>query len=189
MKSRRKHITKKKQTRVNAQIIASKIRLIGKDGGQIGVVHIKEGLAQAQAVKLDLVEIAPNENPPVCRIMDYGKYRFEQTKKHKQKKSSNRQSQSQLKEVKFRPHIDTHDYKTKLNKIIKFLERGDRVKITLVYRGREIKHADLGINVLLNIHRDVTDKDIAWIEQQPKMEGRQASMIIAPKKKQKNKSN
>jgi translation initiation factor IF-3 len=136
-----------------------------------------------------LVEIAPNENPPVCRVMDYGKYRFEQTKKQKQKKLSSRQGQSQLKEVKFRPGIEIHDYQTKLNKIIKFLNQGDKVKITLIYRGREIQNTARGATVLQRIHQYLSDEDIAWIEQQPKMEGRQASMVIAPKKRKPKKAN
>jgi translation initiation factor IF-3 len=119
--------------------------------------------------------------------MDYGRYRFEQTKKHKQKKLSSRQGQSQLKEVKFRPGIEIHDYQTKLNKIIKFLNQGNKVKITLIYRGREIQHTARGVSVLQRIHQYLSDEDIAWIEQQPKMEGRQANMIIAPKKRKSNK--
>jgi len=172
-------IAKPKRSRLNADITAPEVRLIGSDGEQIGIVTIEEALEKAREATLDLVEIVPNAEPPVCRIMDYGKYVFEQ-KKQKQA-AKKKQKQVQVKEMKFRPHTGEGDYQVKLRNVRRFLEDGDRAKITMRFRGREHAHRELGLDVLRRVEKDL--EEIATVEQQPAMEGRQMVMVIAPKKK------
>jgi len=153
--------------------------LIGADGQQVGVVTLDEALKTAQTARLDLVEIAPDSTPIVCKIMDYGKHLFElkKTKAAAKKK----QKQQQVKEMKFRPGTEEGDYKVKLRNLIRFLENGDKAKVSLRYRGREMAHQELGMEMLKRIETDLVD--LATVEQYPKMEGRQLIMVMAPKKK------
>ncbi len=152
--------------------------MIGADGEQVGVVPIGEALKMAEDAELDLVEIVPNSDPPVCRVMNYGKYLFEQTKKkHAAKK---KQKQIQIKELKFRPGTEDGDYQVKMRNLLRFLEHGDKVKVTLRFRGRELVHQELGAKMLDRIEADLKDK--AVVEQYPKMEGRQMVMLFAPKR-------
>ncbi len=150
------------------------IRLIGPEGEQLGVVSIQEALKKAQEAELDLVEIAPTADPPVCRIMDFGKYQFAQTKKKKTQKA-----RSEIKELKFRPGIGQNDYQVKLNSLIRFLEQGHKVKVTLRFRGREIAHHELGVQLLERLKLDLISQFV--VEQEPKFEGRQIIMVVAPK--------
>ncbi|AEK59201.1 Translation initiation factor 3 [Acidithiobacillus caldus SM-1] len=145
----------------------------------MGIVSLFEALAAAESADLDLVEIAPQANPPVCRIMDYGKYRFQESKR--QHEARRKQKQSQVKEIKFRPRTDDADYQIKLRNIVRFLEDGDRVKITLRFRGREMTHPELGMEVLNRVEKDLLEMGV--VEQRPRMEGRQMVMVIAPRKK------
>ena len=153
------------------------MRVIDQHGEQIGVLPTDEALSLAAAASLDLVEVSPNAEPPVCRIMDFGKYLFEQ----KKKQNSNKKKQKiiHVKEIKFRPGTDEGDYKIKLRNLVKFLENGDKAKITLRFRGREMAHRELGAKMLERIKKDL--EEIANVEQFPKMEGRQMVMIMAPK--------
>ncbi len=155
------------------------MRLIGEEGDQLGIVSLHEAQAAAELADLDLVEIAPQAVPPVCRIMDYGKFRFQENKR--QHEARKRQKQSQVKEIKFRPRTDDADYMIKLRNIIRFLEDGDRAKITLRFRGREMSHPELGMELLNRVERDLLEHGV--VEQRPRMEGRQMVMVIAPKKK------
>jgi len=157
------------------------VRLIGSDGTQVGIVSNREALQKAQEAELDLVEIVPNAKPPVCRIMDYGKYLFEENKKRN--KAKKKQKQVQLKEVKFRPGTDEGDYQVKLRNLIRFLEEGDKAKVSLRFRGREMAHQDLGRQLLKRIETDLSD--YGSVEQRPKMEGRQMVMVLGPLKKEK----
>lgn len=168
-----------KKARINDQIEASEVRLIGADGEQVGIVSLEDALAQAQKSSLDLVEIAPDSQPIVCKIMDYGKHLFElkKTKAAAKKK----QKQQQIKEIKFRPGTDIGDYKIKLRNLMRFLEDGDKAKVTLRYRGREMAHQELGMEMMKRIEIDL--EEYGTVEQHPKMEGRQLLMVIAPKKK------
>jgi translation initiation factor IF-3 len=156
-------------------VTAPKVRLIGKDGTQIGIVSSKEALAKAQEENLDLVEIAADAKPPVCRIMDYGKYLFEQSKRKKKKSK-----QVQVKEIKMRPGTDVADYNIKLRKIIDFLKQGNKVKITIRFRGREMAYKELGMDVLRRVERDL--EEYGSVEQAAKLEGRQMSMVVGQKK-------
>lgn len=154
------------------------MRLINAEGEQVGVVSISEALQSAENSELDLVEIVPNAEPPVCRVMDYGKFVFEQNKKkHAAKK---KQKQIQVKEIKFRPGTEDGDYQVKLRHLIKFLTEGDKVKVTLRFRGREMAHQELGSKMLSRIETDLEEHGI--VEQFPKMEGRQMVMVLAPKR-------
>lgn len=148
--------------------------MIDKEGAQVGVVTIEEALIAAKQESLDLVEISPNAEPPVCRIMDYGKYLFDQSKR----KTSQKQHQKrvQVKEVKFRPVTDIGDYKVKMKKIRTFLERGDRVKVSLRFRGREMQHKELGLEFLTRVKNDLPEG--AVVDQEPKLEGRQITMLV-----------
>ena len=154
------------------------VRLNGVDGEQIGIVSLRDALSEAEKAGLDLVEISPNAQPPVCRIMDYGKFLYEKSKAAKEQKK--KQKQIQVKEVKFRPGTDEGDYQVKLRNLIRFLE-GQQEKITLRYRGREMAHQKLGIDVLNSIKTDLDE--LAVVEAFPKVEGRQAVMVLAPKKR------
>ncbi|MDD3759204.1 MAG: translation initiation factor IF-3 [Acidithiobacillus sp.] len=168
-----------KEIRINREILAAKVRLIGDDGEQLGIVPLHEALAAAEEADLDLVEIAPQAVPPVCRVMDYGKFRFQESKR--QHEARKKQKQSQVKEIKFRPRTDDADYQIKLRNIIRFLEDGDRAKVTLRFRGREMSHPELGMELLNRVEADLQEMGV--VEQRPRMEGRQMVMVIAPKKK------
>ncbi len=154
------------------------MRLIGADGEQVGVVSITDALQAAESAQLDLVEISAQADPPVCRIMDYGKFRFEEQKKRQTARK--KQKQIQVKEIKFRPGTDIGDYNVKLRNLIRFLTEGDKVKVTLRYRGREMAHQELGRDLLKRVEADL--QEYATVEQFPKMEGRQMVMVMAPKK-------
>ena len=156
------------------------IRLTGVDGTQIGIVRTSEALAMAEEAGVDLVEVAAKANPPVCRLMDYGKFRYQEQKRQQEMKA--KQKVIQVKEVKFRPATDENDYQTKLRALIRFLGDGNKAKVTLRYRGREMAHQDLGQDVLTRIREDLAE--IAQVEQFPKLEGRQMIMVLAPKRKQ-----
>ncbi|AUD60400.1 translation initiation factor IF-3 [Shewanella baltica] len=155
------------------------VRLTGIDGEAIGVVSIRDAQNLADEAGVDLVEISPNAEPPVCRIMDYGKFLFDKAKSAKEQKK--KQKQVQVKEIKFRPGTDENDYQVKLRNLIRFLEDGDKAKITLRFRGREMAHQNLGMDLLNRIKADLDE--YAVVESFPKMEGRQAIMVLAPKKK------
>ncbi len=154
------------------------IRVIDAEGNQLGVIKTVKALEMAAEAELDLVEVSPNAEPPVCRIMDYGKYKFEINKK--QQAAKKKQKQIQIKEIKFRPRTEEGDYQTKLRKLREFLEEGDKAKVTLRFRGRENAHQELGLQQLQRVGKDL--EDIAVIEQAPKMEGRQMVMMLSPKK-------
>jgi len=153
--------------------------LIGADGDQVGVVDIVSAQEMANKEGLDLVEIVPNAEPPVCRLMDYGRFRFDQKKK--QAEARKKQKQVQVKEVKFRPGTDIGDYQVKLRNLTRFLNDGDKAKVTMRFRGREHAHRELGLELLQRVESDLAD--ISIVEQQPQMEGRQMIMVLGPKKK------
>ena len=155
------------------------MRLINEDGEQVGVVPIAKALGIASEASLDLVEISPNAEPPVCRVMDYGKFRFEENKKLQTAKK--KQKQTQVKEIKFRPGTDIGDYKIKLRKLVSFLEEGDRTKVTLRFRGREMAHQELGLELLQRVKADLDELGV--VEQEPRSEGRMMVMVMAPKKR------
>ena len=162
---------------MNDMIRIPEVRLIGADGENVGVVSAEQALEMAREAGLDLVEISPNAAPPVCKILDYGKYKYEQQKKASAARKN--QKTQEVKEIKMRPGIDVHDYETKMKKIHQFIGSGDKVKVTIRFRGRELAHQDLGMNVLSKI-ADEMEED-AKIEARPKLEGRQMFMVIAPK--------
>ncbi|WP_410796021.1 translation initiation factor IF-3 [Palleronia sp. LCG004] len=164
--------------RVNGRIRASEIRLIGADGENVGVVTPDRGMELAEEAGLDLVEISPNATPPVCKIMDFGKFKYEQQKRESEARK--KQKTIEIKEVKFRPNTDTHDYDVKMRNVVKFLEAGDKVKVTLRFRGREMAHQDLGRDLLERVADDT--KELGKVENFPKMEGRQMVMLIGPTK-------
>ena len=164
--------------RRNESIRAREVRVIGAEGDQLGILPLSEALAIAREAGLDLVEVAAASDPPVCRIMDYGKYKYEQQKKKADAKK--RQSVVQIKEIKVRPKTDDHDYETKLRHIRRFLEDGDRCKVTVFFRGREIVHKDRGVAILDRMIQDLSD--VAKLEQEPKSEGRTVQMLLVPKK-------
>ncbi|KJV33644.1 translation initiation factor IF-3 [Aquitalea magnusonii] len=153
--------------------------MVGMEGEQIGVVSLREAMALAEENDVDLVEISPTAQPPVCKLMDYGKFKYEQSKKRHEAKL--KQKQVQIKEIKFRPGTDDGDYNVKLRNLIRFLNDGDKAKITLRFRGREMAHQDIGLALLKRVEADLAE--IATVEQFPKLEGRQMVMMIAPKKK------
>ncbi|WP_335622182.1 translation initiation factor IF-3 [Acidihalobacter ferrooxydans] len=168
-----------KNVRLNDEIAVRQVRLIDAEGENRGVVSIEDALALAEEANLDLVEIVPTSQPPVCRIMDYGKFKFEQSKKASIARK--KQKQIQVKEVKFRPGTDIGDYQVKMRNLTRFLEDGDKAKITIRFRGREMAHQERGIQLLQRIEADLGD--LVTVEQRPKMEGRQMVMVVAPKKK------
>jgi translation initiation factor IF-3 len=167
------------RARINHQISVQEVRLIDAEGEQVGIVSTREALRAAEEAGLDLVEISPTAKPPVCRIMDYGKYLFEISKK--QAEAKKKQKQIQVKELKFRPTTEEGDYQVKLRNLIRFLEHGDKVKITLRFRGREVAHQDLGMKILDRLQQDTAEFGV--VEQQAKREGRQLMMVLSPKKK------
>ena len=164
---------------MNDAITARRVRVIGADGESVGIVSIDEAKQLAYNSDLDLVEISPNADPPVCKVMDYGKFQFEQNKK--QQAAKKKQKQIQVKEIKFRPGTEEGDYQVKLKSLTKFLEEGNKTKITLRFRGREMAHKELGMDLLKRIEKDL--EEIAAVEQFPKLEGRQMVMVMGPKKK------
>jgi translation initiation factor IF-3 len=155
------------------------VRLVGEQGEQHGIVAVAEALRMAEEKNVDLVEIAPLAVPPVCKLMDYGKFRYREQKKAHEAKL--KQKQIQVKEIKFRPGTDEGDYKIKLNKLIQFLEAGDKAKVTLRFRGREMAHQEFGVRLLERVKADL--EQVGLVEQFPKLEGRQMVMVLAPKKK------
>jgi len=164
--------------RINARIRAREVRLIDESGQQVGVITLREALDMAQERGFDLVEVAPNAVPPVCRLMDYGKYRYEQTKKEREARKN--QSQQELKELRVKPKTDEHDLEVKANQARRFLQRGDKVKFTVRFRGRELAHPDIGREILERLVEDL--RDVAMLDQKPVMEGKSISMILSPAK-------
>jgi len=162
---------------VNFEINVPNVRLVGADGEMIGVVSTREALAAAEDAGLDLVEISPNADPPVCKILDFGKFKYEQQKKKNEARK--KQRVIEVKEIKLRPNIDDHDYDVKMRSATNFLEEGDKVKVTMRFRGREMMHQELGMNVLMRV-KDQLDP-LAKVEQTPQLEGRQMTMVLAPK--------
>lgn len=165
--------------RINEEIDVPEIRLIGVNGEQVGIVRLAEANELAEQAGVDLVEIAPTAQPPVCRLMDYGKYRYQESKKKHDAKL--KQKQVQIKEIKFRPNTDEGDYNIKLRSLINFLDEGDKVKVTLRFRGREMAHQEFGMRLLERVKGDL--EAVAVVEQFPKMEGRQMVMVLSPKRK------
>jgi len=164
---------------LNDDITAPEVRLIAEDGEQKGILTLEEAKQLAEAAKLDLVELVPDAEPPVCRLMDYGKFRFQQKKKlHDQRK---KQRQVQIKEIKFRPGTEEGDYQVKLRKLTEFIEIGDRCKVTVRFRGREMAHMELGTMLLKRVEEDM--KEFATVDQYPQSEGRQMTMLLVPKKR------
>ena len=163
--------------RVNDRIRGGEIRLIGADGENVGVVSPARAMQMAEEAGLDLVEISPNAEPPVCKIMDFGKFKYEQQKREAE--ARRKQHIIEIKEIKFRPGTDIHDYEVKMRAVNKFLSEGDKVKITLRFRGREMAHQELGVELLNRVSADVAN--VAKVEQFPRLEGRQMVMMIAPK--------
>jgi translation initiation factor IF-3 len=170
-------IQKQQRVRINEQIRVPEVRLIGADGQQVGIMPTKEALAHAVEAHLDLVEVAPQASPPVCRIMDYGKFKYQQSKK--QQEARRRSTIIQVKEVKVRPKIEEHDMGFKLRNARRFLGEGDKVKISVIFRGREIAHTDRGFRLLAQMAEALAD--VGNVEQNPKLEGRNLSMIVTPK--------
>ncbi|WP_147159297.1 translation initiation factor IF-3 [Novosphingobium sediminis] len=163
--------------RYNQLISVPKVRVIDENGENLGVMYTREAIEQANEVGLDLVEVSPNADPPVCKFLDVGKFRYEAQKKANLARKS--QKTQEIKEIKMRPNIDDHDYDTKMRNVIKFIGEGDKVKITLRFRGRELSHQQIGMNLLRKVQDDVAE--IAKVEAFPRMEGRQMLMVIAPK--------
>ena len=163
--------------RINHRIDAREVRLIGADGANIGVVPIRQAMMMAEEASLDLVEISPDAKPPVCKILDYGKFKFQEQKKAAEARK--KQKVIEIKEIKMRPMIDDHDYDVKLRAIKRFFEEGDKVKITLRFRGREMAHQELGQQLLDRVKKDTVD--IAKVESEPRFEGRQIVMVLAPR--------
>ncbi|MFK4874204.1 translation initiation factor IF-3 [Novosphingobium sp. ZW T3_23] len=163
--------------RYNNMIQSDKVRVIDQDGENIGVMYTRQAIEQAAEVGLDLVEVSPNADPPVCKFLDVGKFRYEAQKKANAARKT--QKTQEIKEIKMRPNIDDHDYDTKMRNVVRFIGDGDKVKVTLRFRGRELSHQQLGMNLLRRVQEDVAD--IAKIEAYPRMEGRQMLMVLSPK--------
>ncbi|MEN8614685.1 translation initiation factor IF-3 [Dehalogenimonas sp. THU2] len=173
-----------KELRVNDKILGREVRVVGDQGEQLGVMTVAQAKDLARRGNLDLVEVAPTSVPPVCRLMDYGKYRYEQTKKEREAKKG--QKLSLLKEIRLRPKIGIHDYESKVRNIRKQLEEGDKVKVTIMFRGREITHSELGIKILKRAAEDLSD--IALVEGQPTLLGSRIHLMLVPKPGAKPKS-
>src|SRR5213593_823461 len=167
------------EPRINDRIRAPQVRLVGPDGAQIGIVSTQDALRRAQDQDLDLVEVAPQAQPPVCRIMDYGKFKYERAVQ--QKEARKRQSRVEVKEIKMRPKIDPHDYGIKKGHVIRFLQSGARVKVTIMFRGREMAHTELGRRLLDHLTGDL--QELATVETYPKLDGRNMVMVLAPVKR------
>ncbi len=163
--------------RINEAIRAASVRCIDPEGEQLGILSLDEALRKAEELGLDLVELQPNAAPPVCKILDYGKYKYQAQKRASEARK--KQKVIEVKEIKLRPNIDSHDYDVKMRSVRKFLEAGDKVKITLRFRGREMAHIELGSQLLERVRADIDEE--AKIEAMPKMEGRQMIMVLAPK--------
>jgi translation initiation factor IF-3 len=172
-------ITLERTQRINREITAPEVRLVSDSGEQLGIVAIAEALRLAEERDVDLVEIAPMAKPPVCKLMDYGKFRYREQKKAHEAKL--KQKQIQVKEIKFRPGTDEGDYQVKLGKLVEFLKEGDKAKVTLRFRGREMAHQEFGLRILERVKADLDELGI--VEQFPRLEGRQMVMVLAPKKK------
>jgi translation initiation factor IF-3 len=172
-------IANDKAVRINGEINSPEVRLVGVEGEPLGIVAITDAMRMAEEAEIDLVEIAPTAKPPVCRLMDYGKFKYRESKKAHEAKL--KQKQIQVKEIKFRPGTDEGDYQIKLRNLLRFLTDGDKTKITLRFRGREMAHQELGVALLKRVEADLAA--LGQVEQWPKLEGRQMVMIIAPKKK------
>src|SRR5690606_5785498 len=168
-----------KAHRINGEIRIPEVRLIGMDGEQLGVMKTSEALQLSEQHEVDLVEIAPNASPPVCKLMDYGKFKYQEQKRQAEARA--KQKTIQVKEVKFRPGTDEGDYQVKLRNLKRFLEEGDKAKVTLRFRGREMAHQELGMRVLERVRDDLGE--LCQVEAMPKLEGRQMVMVLAPRKK------
>lgn len=172
-------IAQEREDRRNDQITALRVRVIDENGEQAGIMLTRDAIARAEELSMDLVEVSPNAEPPVCKIMDYGKYVYQKDKaQHAAKK---KQKQIQVKEIKFRPTTEKGDYDTKLRSAHAFIEDGDKVKVTVRYRGREMAHQELGMQLMDRVRKDL--EEVALVEQYPKMEGRQAVMVLSGKKR------
>lgn len=167
------------EPRINDRIRVPEVRLVGPNGEQVGIVRIDDALRLARESDLDLVEVAPNSRPPVCKLMDYGKFKYESAQKDRAARRN--QAQTVIKEMKLRPKIDPHDYETKKGHIVRFLNHGDKVKVTIMFRGREQSRPELGFRLLEQLAEDI--EDVGYVEYSPKQEGRNMIMVIAPVKK------
>jgi translation initiation factor IF-3 len=163
--------------RYDDMIQSEKVRVIDDEGENLGVMYTKEAIEQANEAGLNLVEVSPNADPPVCKFLDVGKHRYEAQKKANQARKT--QKTQDIKEIKMRPNIDTHDYDVKMRSVFKFIEEGDKVKMTLRFRGREMAHQELGVDLLKRVQEDVSE--VAKVEAFPRLEGRQMVMVVAPK--------
>ena len=168
-------VQKDKGPRTNREIDSARVRLVGEDGEMVGVVELEQALQAAEEAGLDLVEISPNSDPPVCKVLDYGKFKYEEQKK--KNLARKKQKLVDVKEIKMRPGIDTHDYLTKMRSMKKFLDEGDKVKVTVRFRGREMLHPDRGMSVLKRVQGDI--EEIGKVEQFPRMEGRLMTMVVS----------
>jgi translation initiation factor IF-3 len=167
------------EPRINDRIRVPEVRLVGAEGEQIGIVAIGEALRLAQEADLDLVEVAPDARPPVCKLMDYGKFKYESAQKAREARRN--QQQTVIKEMKLRPKIDSHDYETKKGHVVRFLNAGDKVKVTIMFRGREQSRPELGFRLLQRLSADVAE--LGFVESAPKQDGRNMIMVLAPHKK------
>jgi translation initiation factor IF-3 len=170
--------TREEEYRINRMIEAHEVRLVDANGGMVGVVPIREALERADEAGLDLVEVSPTASPPVCKILDYGKFKYESQKKAAQARK--RQRVIEVKEIKMRPGIDDNDYGIKMKKVREFLDEGDKVKVTMRFRGREMAHQEIAVGILNKVREQMAD--LAKVEQFPKLEGRQMVMVMAPLK-------
>ena len=168
----------REEYRINDRIEVPEVRLVDETGGMVGVVRLSEAMQRAEEVGLDLVEVSPNASPPVCKILDYGKFKYESQKKANAARK--KQRVIDVKEIKMRPNIDDNDYNTKMRKIYEFLDEGDKVKVTMRFRGRELAHQEIAMGVLARVRDELGDR--VKIEQFPRMEGRQMVMVMAPGK-------
>jgi translation initiation factor IF-3 len=169
-------LPKKDGPRINENIEASEVRLVDADGEMVGIVSTQEAIRAAEEAGLDLIEVSPNATPPVCKVLDYGKFKYEEQKRAAEARK--KQKTVDVKEIKVRPNIESHDYEVKLRNARKFLDHGDKVKVTLRFRGREMAYQDIGLDVLERMRTDLAE--ISKVESMPKMEGRQMIMVIAP---------
>jgi translation initiation factor IF-3 len=167
------------ELRVNERIRVPEVRLVGPDGEQVGIVRIEAALRLAQEADLDLVEVAPTARPPVCRLMDFGKYKYETAQKAREARRN--QAQTVIKEMKLRPKIDPHDYETKKGHVVRFLRQGDKVRITIMFRGREQSRPELGFRLLQRLAEDIAD--LGYVESQPRQDGRNMIMMVTPHKR------
>ncbi|HXF67660.1 MAG TPA: translation initiation factor IF-3 [Burkholderiales bacterium] len=171
-------MAQEKEPRINGEITAPQVRVIGANGEQLGILSLAAANKLAEEAELDLVEIAPQANPPVCRVMDYGKYKYRESKRRHEAKL--KQKQIVVKEIKFRPGTDEGDYQIKLRNLVRFLQEGDKAKVTLRFRGREMAHQELGVRLIERVRADL--EPYGTVEQFPKLEGRQLVMVLAPRK-------